>query len=105
MVSIKSIKLPLSLPSPRASDPARLEVARANIAFTKDYKSPSESLQKRGAVTPSLPVFLYFLTLAWRFVGLGENDKQFSFFLFPLPASIENCKILANNSSPRTGPR
>ena len=45
---------------------------------------------------------------------MGENDKtQFSFiFCFfnyasgrASPASIENCKILANNPSPRTGPR
>ena len=72
----------LSLPSPRASDPAPLDHSRANIAFTRPYKSPSESLQKRNAVTPGLPVFLYFLTLAGRFVGLGENDKTHFSFIF-----------------------
>ena len=42
-------KLPLSLPSPRALDPAGLEVARAHIAFTKVYELPSDSLQKCSA--------------------------------------------------------
>ena len=42
-------KLPLSLPSPRALDPAGLEVARGHIAFAKVYELPSESLQKCDA--------------------------------------------------------
>ena len=42
-------KLPLSLPSLRASDLAGLEVARAHIAFSKVYELPSESLQKCDA--------------------------------------------------------
>ena len=98
VVSIKSIKLPLSRPSPRAFDPAPLDPSRANIAF---------------AVMPGLPVFLYFLTLAGCFVGSGENDTtQFSFIFYffnyasgrASPATIEKCKILSNNSSPRKGP-
>ena len=46
---VVSIKIPLSLPSPRASDPAGLEVARAYVVFSKPYKTPSESLQKCNA--------------------------------------------------------
>ena len=42
-------KLPLSLPSPRALDPARLDRSRVYITFSKAYKTPSESLQKCGA--------------------------------------------------------
>ena len=45
-LDVVSIKLPLSLPSPRASDPAPLEVPRANIAFAKQYELLSERLQK-----------------------------------------------------------
>ena len=37
-----------------------LEVLRANIAFTKHYKSPSESLQKYSAVEHH-PFFLFLL--------------------------------------------
>ena len=50
-------KLPLSLPFPRALDPARLEVARAYIPFSKAYKTPSKSLQKYKA---NLRVFFFF---------------------------------------------
>ena len=42
-------KLPLSLPSPWASDPAGLDHPRLYIAFSKAYKTPGESLQKCGA--------------------------------------------------------
>ena len=41
-------KLPLSLPSPRALDPAGLDHSRVYITFSKAYKTPSESLQKCG---------------------------------------------------------
>ena len=69
----------------------------------------TESLQKRDAVRPGPPVFLFFLTLAGGFVGSGENDKtQFSFIFYffnyasgrASPASIKKWKIRANN-----GPR
>ena len=41
------VNQPLSLPSPRASDPVPLEVSRANIVFAKVYDElSSESLQK-----------------------------------------------------------
>ena len=39
-------KLPLSLPPPRALDPAGLDHSRIYIAFSKVYKLPSESLQQ-----------------------------------------------------------
>ena len=42
-------KLPLSLPSPRACDPAPLEDSQVYIAFSKAYKRPSEMLQKYSA--------------------------------------------------------
>ena len=42
--------LPLSIYFPRASDPARLEVSRVYISFSKPYNTPSESLHKCGAV-------------------------------------------------------
>ena len=91
---------PLLVPSPRASDPAPLEVSRANIAFAKCYKLPSESLQKRNAVRPGPPVFLYFLTLAGRFVGSGENDE---FFLCSsLPAAGHRRERLRKNPMPLT---
>ena len=41
---------PLSKPSPQASAPAPLEVVRANIAFTKQYKIHNERLQNRNPV-------------------------------------------------------
>ena len=42
-------KLPLTLPSPRALDPAGLDHSRVHIAFAKVYELPSESLQKCDA--------------------------------------------------------
>ena len=101
-------------PSPWASGPAPLDPSRANITFTKHHKLPNERLQHRNPVGPGPPVSLYVLTLAECFVGSGENDKtqiSFIFYFFNYaygrasPASIENCKILANNHSPRKEPR
>ena len=40
-LEVVATKLPLYLPSPRALDPARLEVALAHIAFAKVYELPS----------------------------------------------------------------
>ena len=80
---------------------------RAYITCTKYNKFPGEGLQKCSAVI-SASLFSYiFVTLAGRLVGMGENDKVCFFFftLFPLRASIDNWKILANNNFPRTGPR
>ena len=54
VVSIKSIKLPLSLPSPRALDPSPLEVVRVYIVLSKPYKTPSECFQKCDPVAPNL---------------------------------------------------
>ena len=75
-------KLPLSLPSPRASDPACLEVARVYIAFAKVYELPSEGLQKRRANLRVTLVFLFFLTAVGRFVAFTENDKTTISFFF-----------------------
>ena len=47
-------KLPLSLPSPRALDPAGLDHSRVHIAFAKVYELPSESLQKCNATSRPL---------------------------------------------------
>ena len=50
-------------------------MSRANIVFTKDNKSPSESLQKCSAEVSDPLVFFYFLTLTVRFVGFYETRK------------------------------
>ena len=48
-LEIVSIKSPLSLPSPRAFDPAGLGVVQVYIGFSKPYRMPSESFQKCNA--------------------------------------------------------
>ena len=49
-------KLPLSQPSPRASDPAGLDQSRAHIAFAKVYQLPSEIIQK---FNPNLAISMF----------------------------------------------
>jgi hypothetical protein len=90
---------PLSLPSPRASDPADLDHSRANIVFANPYDLPSESLQKYKAVEPDPLDFLFFLTPVGRFVAFTENDKThfFIFFNFFNPAA---CRALAPLKKP-----
>ena len=86
-LEVVSIKLPLSLPSPRASNPAGLDRSRANIAFANPYELPSESLQKCGRVGPDPLGFLFFLTPVGRFVAFTENDKLCFFLFSSLPAA------------------
>ena len=45
-LEVVASKLPPSLPSPRALDPAGLDHSRSHIAFAKVYELQSESLQK-----------------------------------------------------------
>ena len=63
-LEIVSIKLPLSLPSPQAFDPATLGVARAYITFSKPNKTLSESLQKYRANR----IFLFSIFCFLRFL-------------------------------------
>ena len=74
-------KLPLPLPSPRASDPAPLYLLRANIVFANPDDLPSEWLQKSDYVEPD-PLLFHFCWYSRRaFVVCTENDKtQFLVF-------------------------
>ena len=81
-------------------------MVRAYIACTRYNKLPGEGLQKCNAVISAFLfsyIFLLSLGVLW---GWGKRIKWgFYFTLFPLRASIDNWKIVANNNFPRTGPR
>ena len=98
-LEVVSIKLPLSLLSPRGSEPVPLEVARAHIVFSRVYKTPNGNLKTQSGnqsarplwpesskfltfpLSPSLPSEESF-TLS---KSLSRAPKLLDFFPFPAP--------------------
>ena len=98
--SIEISSSPILLPDLRSG-------GLGSVVFTKPYKTLSESLQKRNVGAPFPLVFLLFLTLVGRFLGLGENDKPFCFLFSSLPAAGHRQERLLLSKQPhrRTYPR
>ena len=83
-LSAASNQLLFSTPSPGSSDPARLEVSRANIVFSKPYKTLSESLLKYSA-NRAIRFFLYTYS-RWVSCKVGRTDKLCFCFVLTIPA-------------------
>ena len=82
-LAIATGKLPLSLPSPRALDPARPDHSRVHIGFARVYELPGESLQKCNAKLSFNVVLFFLLTAVGRVVAFTKTDKTtVSFFQF-----------------------
>ena len=74
-LEVVPIKLPLSLPSPRASDPVGLDHSGGFITFAKPHKTLSESLQKRepDRHRPSCVLHFFFAVVTSRSVPKTQS--------------------------------
>ena len=84
-LSSVSIKLPISLPFPQASEPTTVDPSRANTVFTKPYIGPDESLQQCDPSETGPTVFLFRLTHIWvgyRVVGNGKSQLSLCLYVF-----------------------